>query len=140
MERRIAFVTLFALALLGVFASVALASSSSTGKIIKDASDGVISGHYTAAQVRAALAAVNGDPVYSQYSDISGVIQAYLSGSNYGGSDAAGAAQIASSTGASKPTTTEGGQLDYTGGQPFLVFALGGALVVAGLSLLRHRV
>jgi hypothetical protein len=136
MERRVVVVMLLALVLLGVLASVALASSSSADRIIKDASDGVISGHYSAAQIRAALAAVNGDPVYSQYSDISGVLQAYLSGSSYGGSTPAPATGIAA---ASKPTTIEGGQLDYTGGQPLLVCALGAASIIAGLALRRGR-
>jgi hypothetical protein len=88
--------------------------------------------------VRAALAAVNGNPVYSQYSDISGVLQAYLSGYSYGSSNTWAAASASASTSASKPTAIQGGQLDYTGGQLPLVFAVGGALVIAG-AIVRRR-
>ena len=69
MRLRISIIMTLALIVAGMFASVAWASTST---IITDASDGTVNGHYSAAQVRAALAAVENDPSYSQYSDIAG--------------------------------------------------------------------
>ena len=138
MRLRISIIMTLALIVAGMFASVAWASTST---IITDASDGTVNGHYSAAQVRAALAAVENDPSYSQYSDIAGVLQSYLSSlSNPNSSSGSGTAQAltSGSSRATVPTTPRGVALDYTGGQPLLLFALGGALVVAG-GLLRRR-
>ena len=142
MKPGIVIVTILVLVLTGMFASVAWAGSSTTTQIIHDASDGTVSGHYTAAQMRAALAAVNSNPAYSQYSDVAGVLQVYLaslstSGSATGTTTATtGATQTAAATGSVKLRASE---LDYTGGQPLVAFALGGALLVAGLVLRRRR-
>jgi hypothetical protein len=135
-------IMILVLVLTGVFASVAWAGSSTTTQIIKDASDGTISGHYSAAAVRAALAAVENNPAYQQYSDIAGVLQAYLvslpaSGSG-SGSGSGGATQTAGGTSATTPAILQAGQLDYTGGQPLVVIALGGALLAAGAALRRR--
>jgi hypothetical protein len=136
---RFAIIMILVLVLTGVFASGAGAGSI-TSQIINDASDGTVNGHYTAAQVRAALAAVERDSSYSQYSDIAGVLQNYLSSlsTSKSSTTTAGAAQTAGGSGASVPTTPQGAALDYTGGQPLIVFAVGGALVIAG-AVLRRR-
>jgi hypothetical protein len=125
-----------------VFAPPAWASSATTAAILRDASDGTINGHYTVAEVRAALVAVQNDPTYSQYSDIQGVLESYLSSllankptprpTTSSGQPAPSATTTAS------PATSYTGQLDYTGGQPLLLFALGGALVVAGVVVRRR--
>ena len=77
MKSGIAIVMILVLVVAGGFAAAAWGSSITT-QIIKDASAGTINGHYTAAQVRAALAVVENNPAYSQYSDIAGVLQDYL--------------------------------------------------------------
>jgi hypothetical protein len=125
-----------------VFAPPAWASSASTAAIIRDASDGTINGHYTVSEVRAALVAVQNDPTYSQYSDIQGVIESYLSSllaiKPTPNPTASSGGPAPSSTTTASPATSYTGQLDYTGGQPLLLFALGGALVVAGLVVRRR--
>ncbi len=128
-------IMILVLVLTGVFASVAWAGSSTT-QIIKDASDGTINGHYSAAAVRAALAAVENNPVYQQYSDIAGVLQAYLASLSASGSG--GTTQTGGSPSATTPAILQAGQLDYTGGRPLVVFALGGALLAAGAALRRR--
>jgi len=138
MKRGMVIITILVLVLTGAFASVAWAGSSTTTQIIHDASDGTVSGHYTAAQMRAALAAVKSSPIYSQYSDISGVLNAYLSSFSTSGSGmgTAGAVQTAGATGS--VAGLPAGQLDYTGGQPLGAFALGGVLLIAGAALRRR--
>jgi hypothetical protein len=61
----------------GISASTASAGGGATA-LIKDASDGVVDGTYSAAVVRSALAIVRGDPAYTMYSDIEGVLVDYL--------------------------------------------------------------
>src|SRR5450756_1494082 len=56
MKPGIVIITILVLVLTGMFAAVAWAGSSTTTQIIRDASDGTLSGHYTAVQMRAALA------------------------------------------------------------------------------------
>jgi len=144
MKPGIVIITILVLVLTGMFAAVAWAGSSTTTQIIHDASDGTVNGHYTAAQIRAALAAVNSNSAYLQYSDVAGVLQAYLSsfstsGSSSGTSGSAtgtkGATQSAAVTGSLK---LRAGELDYTGGQPLVAFAVGGALIIAGAALRRR--
>ncbi len=137
MKPGIVIVTILVLVVTGVFASVAWAGSSTTTQIIHDASDGTVSGHYTAAQVRAALVAVNSNPAFSQYSDVAGVLQAYLTSLSTSGSatGTTGATQTAAVT---KPGNLPAGKLDYTGGQPLVAFAVGGALIIAGVALRRR--
>lgn len=144
MKPGIVIITILVLVLTGTFAAVAWAGSSTTTQIIHDASDGTVNGHYTAAQIRAALAAVNSNPAYLQYSDVAGVLQAYLSsfgtsGSSSGTSGSAtgtkGAAQTAAATGS---VNLRAGELDYTGGQPLVAFEVGGALIIAGVALRRR--
>ena len=127
MKPGIVIITILVLVLTGMFAAVAWAGSSTTTQIIHDASDGTVNGHYTAAQMRAALAAVRSNPVYSQYSDVAGVLNAYLSRFSTSGSATTteGASQTAGATASVK---LPAGQLDYMGGQPLVAFTLGGAL------------
>jgi len=125
-----------------VFAPPAWASSATTTAIIQDASDGTINGHYTVAEVRAALVVVENDPTYSQYSDIQGVIESYLASLLAAKPTTtpthAATQPTTSPTTAASPSTAYTGQLDYTGGQPLLLFALGGALVATGWGLRRR--
>ena len=137
MKPGIAIITILVLVLTGMSAAVAWAGSSTTTQIIHDASDGTVNGHYTAAQIRAALAAVNSNPAYSQYSDVAGVLQVYLASLSTSGSatGTTGATQTAAATG---PVNLPAGKLDYTGGQPLVAFAVGGALIIAGVALRRR--
>jgi hypothetical protein len=145
MKPGIVIVTICVLVLTGVFASVVWAGSSTTTQIIHDAADGRVNGHYTAAQVRAALAAVNSNPAYSQYSDVAGVLQTYLtslrtsgSGTGSGTTTGAGTTGTIRSAAAIPSAKLPAGELDYTGGQPLLAFAVGGALIIAGAALRRR--
>jgi hypothetical protein len=137
MKPGIVIITILVLVLTGVSASVAWAGSTTTTQIIHDASDGTVNGYYSADQMRAALAAVKGNPVYSQYSDVAGVLQSYLASFSALGSatTTAGASQTAAATASGKLLAS---QLDYTGGQPLVAFALGGVLVIAGMVLRRR--
>ena len=153
MKPGIAIVTIVALFATGLctaglaavaYAPPAWASSATTAAIIQDASDGTINGHYTVAEVRAALAVVENDPTYSQYSDIEGVIESYLASllaatpTPKPTATSAATQPTTSPLASSSPSTTYTGELDYTGGQPLLLFAVGGALVGAGLVLRRR--
>ena len=101
-----------------MLAGVALAVSSTTTAIIKDAQDGHLDGNYTAAQVQAALNYVKDNPSIIQYNNIEGVLTDFLS------SQGAPAAQS--------------GGLMFTGVSTIAVFACGLALMGGGL-LLRRR-
>ena len=135
MKPGILIVAMLMVVLTGMFAPVAWAGSSTTTQIIHDAADGRVDGHYTAAQVRAALRVVNSDPTYSQYSDIAGVLQAYLSSFTASTSSPTAASATSSAATASGSVGRRASQLDYTGGQPFVAFALGGAMLIAGLAV-----
>ena len=65
------------LALAGGTAASTARAGGATG-LIKDASDGVVNGTYSAATVRSALSMVRSDPAYTMYSDIEGVLVDYL--------------------------------------------------------------
>jgi hypothetical protein len=119
-RKAVSIVVLAAIALLA-FASVAHAGTSSTTMaIIKDAQDNNrLDGNWTAAQVRAALAAVKSDPALQQYTDVEGVLEDYL-------------ASLAS------PGVAGSGDLMFTGGPVLWLFALGAGLVVTGLALRRR--
>ena len=139
MMRRIAIVTILVLTLGALFAAVALASSATTAQIIQDASDGTINGHYTVAEVRAALTAVESDPSYSQYSDIESVIANYLSSLLAASSPKPTPSTThAATTPAPTPSPSAVIQLDYTGGQPLILFAIGGAQLCGGALLWRR--
>jgi hypothetical protein len=109
------------LLLILVFAVVAQAAvpQSTIDAIIKDAQDGTIDGNWTAAEIRAALAYVQDNPVYSQYSNLEGTLEDYLTSLQAPGE--------------------QGGQLAFTGGEIFLVLAAGAALIGGGALLRRAQ-
>jgi len=110
-----------ALLLILVFAVVAQAavSQSTIDAIIKDAQDGTIDGTWTAAQIEAALAYLQDNPTYAQYSDLQGVLEDYLASLQDPG--------------------TQGGELAFTGGEVFLILAAGAALIGGGVLLRRSQ-
>jgi len=110
-----------ALLLILVFAVVAQAavSQSTIDAIIKDAQDGTIDGTWTAAQIKAALAYLQDNPTYAQYSDLQGVLEDYLASLQDPG--------------------TQGGELAFTGGEVFLILAAGAALIGGGVLLRRSQ-
>ena len=110
-----------AVLLLLIFAVVAQAAvpQSVIDAIIKDAQDGTIDGNWTAAEINAALAYLQDNPVYKQYSNLEGVLEDYLASLQAPGE--------------------QGGQLAFTGGQIFLVLAAGAALIGGGLVLRRAQ-
>ena len=110
-----------AVVLLLVFAVVAQAgvSQATIDAIIKDAKDGHIDGTWTAAEIRAALAYAENNPVLSQYSHIKGVLEDYLASLQGPGA--------------------QGGQLAFTGGEIILVLSAGAGLIGSGALLRRRR-
>jgi hypothetical protein len=110
-----------ALLLILVFAVVAQAAvpQSTIDAIIKDAQDGTIDGTWTAAQIEAALAYLQDNPTYAQYSDLQGVLEDYLASLQDPG--------------------TQGGELAFTGGEVFLILAAGAALIGGGVLLRRSQ-
>ena len=79
--KRAAYVTIWSWSCRARRASVWAPLASARGSVVvllDDASDGVVDGSYSAAQVRAALTVVRSDPAYMQYSDIEGVLVDYL--------------------------------------------------------------
>jgi hypothetical protein len=120
---RVKFVGAIAVALLVilVFAAVAAAAvpQSTIDAIIEDAQDGTIDGNWTAAEIQAALAYIQDNPVYQQYSDLEGVLEDYLASLQAPGE--------------------QGGQLAFTGGEVLLVLAAGAALIGGGALLRRSQ-
>ena len=120
---RVKFLGAIAIALLLVlmFAVVAQAAvpQSTIDAVIKDAQDGTIDGHWTAAEIRATLAYIQDNPVFQQYSAVQGVLEDYLASLQAPGE--------------------QGGQLAFTGGEIFLVLAAGAALIGGGAMLRRSR-
>jgi hypothetical protein len=100
-------------------ASVAMAASSTTTAIIKDAQDGHIDGNYTAAQVQAALSYLKSDPSLLMYTSAEGVLEDYLAS-------------------LPAPAAATGG-LMFTGGSTVVIFGLGVALMGSGLVLRRRH-
>jgi hypothetical protein len=114
---------LVALALaLSVMPAAALASSGGTTQaIIKDvAKDGKVDGHYTTAQLKAALKS----PLLSQYGG-QGAVESILS------------RMKPKKTVASVPATGPSSNLPFTGADIILFVAVGGGLLGAGLVLRR---
>jgi hypothetical protein len=85
--------------------------------IIKDAQDGTIDGNWTAAQVRAALAFIQNDPLSQQYSNLENQLEDYLASLQAPGE--------------------QSGQLAFTGGEIFVILAAGAALIGGGALLRR---
>lgn len=110
-----------AVLLLLVFAVVAQAgvSQSVIDAIIKDAGDGQIDGHWTNAQIRAALRYVENNPVIEQYSHVKGVLEDYVASEQGPGEQA--------------------GQLAFTGGEIILILGAGAGLIGSGAVLRRRR-
>jgi hypothetical protein len=110
-----------ALLLVLVFAVVAMAAvpQSTIDAIINDAEDGTVDGDWTAAQVNAALAYLQDNPTYAQYSASEGVLEDYLASLQEPGEQA--------------------GELAFTGGEVFLILAAGAALIGGGALLRRSR-
>lgn len=106
------------------FALVAQAAVAQSGSdaIIKDAQDGTIDGTWTAAQIRAALAYIQNNPIYEQYADFGGVLEDYLA------SLAAPGEQGGSL-----------GQLAFTGSEVLLILGAGAGLIGSGALLRRRR-
>ena len=120
---RVKFLGTIAIALLLIlmFAVVAQAAvpQSVIDAIIKEAQGGTIDGQWSAAEIRAALAFIQNNPVYQQYSDLEGVLQDYLASLQAPGE--------------------QGGQLSFTGGEVFLIMAAGAALIGGGALLRRSQ-
>ena len=120
---RVKFLGAIAIALLLIlmFAVVAQAAvpQSVIDAIIKDAQDGTIDGHWSAAEIRATLAYIQNNAIYQQYSDLEGVLQDYLASLQAPGE--------------------QSGQLSFTGGEVFLIMAAGAALIGGGVLLRRSQ-
>jgi hypothetical protein len=110
-----------ALLLILMFAVVAMAAvpQSVIDAIIKDAQDGTIDGTWKPAEINAALAYIQDNPIYQQYTDLEGVLEDYLASLQAPGE--------------------QGGELAFTGGEVFLILAAGAALVGGGALLRRSQ-
>ena len=120
-------VVLLALVVLAFGVVGQAAAGGSIDGVINDAQNGTIDKNWSAAQVRAALAYLQDNPLYSQYSDAGGVLEYYLASLQAPGVQAAGAAGAAGGS--------QGAQLAFTGGNVLLILATGAALVGGGLVL-----
>jgi hypothetical protein len=113
---------LVALALCVMPAAALASSGGSTQAIVQDvAKDGKVDGHYTSAQLKAALAS----PLLKQYGG-QGAVESVLT-----------TTKPASTTTTPAPATGTGGNLPFTGSDVFLFVAVGGGLLAAGLVLRR---
>jgi hypothetical protein len=103
-----------------VVAPVAMAQvpAATINAIIKDAQDGTINGHWTAAEVQAALNQVQNDPAAAQYSEEANVLGEFLASLQAPG--------------------TQGGQLAFTGSPLLLILGAGAVLMGAGVVLRRR--
>ncbi len=110
-----------ALLLVLVFAVVAQAavSQSTIDAIIQDAQDGTIDGNWSKAQIDAALAYLQDNPTYAQYSALEGVLEDYLASLQDPGE--------------------QGGELAFTGGEVLLILAAGAGLIGGGVLLRRSQ-
>jgi hypothetical protein len=121
MKAKLTGVITFALLIILVFAVAASAAvpQSVIDAIIADAQDGTIDGTWTAAEINAALAYIQNNPIYQQYSDLEGVLEDYLASLQAPGA--------------------QEGELAFTGGEVLLVLAAGAGLVGSGAFLRRRR-
>jgi hypothetical protein len=115
---RVKFLGTIAVALFAVVAQAAVPQSV-IDAIIQDAQDGTIDGNWSAAEIRAALAFIQNNPIYEQYSNLAGVLEDYLASLQAPGE--------------------QGGELAFTGGEVFLILAAGAALIGGGAVLRRSR-
>ena len=114
-----------------VFTTVAYAKSSKSkiAAIVADANDGTIDGHYTAAEIQAAISYVRNDPLSQQYSDQLGTLEAYLTSLRApGGKSATGGVNGSASW-----------ELAFTGSRILFVFGTGLALIGSGFALRRRH-
>jgi len=119
-----------------VFATVASAKSSKKTKIVtitKDGQDGTIDGHYTAAEIQAALDYIANDPLYQQYSDLQGVLQAYLASLQAPG------VKNSKTPGVKNRDKSAAWELAFTGSRILFVFGAGIALIGSGFALRRRH-
>jgi|GEM_PF-2318417 len=124
MKRTIVIVAAVTIIMSLVFAGVALATSQATiDEIIADAGSGTLDGNWSKADVEAALAYLESDPLAKQYSDVEAVLEAYLAGGSAGDPGAG---------------TASGGNLAFTGADLLIALTAGGGLIGGGL-LLRRR-
>ncbi len=110
-----------------VFATVASAKSSKKTKIAtitKDAQDGTIDGHYTATEIQAAINYVANDPLYQQYSDLQGTLEAYLASLQ--------------APGVKNKSGNAAWELAFTGSRILFVLGAGLALIGSGFALRRR--
>ncbi len=121
MKAKLMGVITFALLIVLVFAVAASAAvpQSVIDAIIADAQDGTIDGDWTAAEINAALAYIQNNPIYQQYSDLEGVLEDYLASLQAPGA--------------------QEGELAFTGGEVLLVLAAGAGLAGSGAFLRRRR-
>ena len=87
--------------------------------IIKDAADGTIDGTWSKAEINAALAYIQDNPLYEQYSDRKGVLEDYLASLQAPGE--------------------QGGELAFTGGEVLVILGAGAGLIGSGALLRRRR-
>ena len=115
-----------------VFTSVASAklSKAQMAAIAADGQDGTIDGHYTAAEIQAAISIVSTDPIYQQYSDLQGILEAYLTSLRAPG--------VKSATGGVNGSASW--ELAFTGSRILFVFGAGLALIGSGFALRRRHV
>lgn len=122
MKVKVLIVLVLAVLLTLAFASVALAVSQATiDAIIADAQDGTIDGNWTAAEINAAIAYIESNPTYQQYTDLLGVLEDYLASLQEPGA------------------TTTAQELKFTGGELLMLFGAGAGLMGGGLALRRRR-
>ena len=114
-----------------VFTTVASAKISKTKitTIINDGQDGTIDGHYTAAEIQAAINYVANDPLQQQYSDLQGILEAYLASLKAPG--------VKSGTGSVNGSASW--ELAFTGSRILFVFGTGLALIGSGFMLRRRH-
>jgi hypothetical protein len=93
----------------GIAASTARAGGGA-GALLKDASDGVVDGTYSAATVRSALSMVRSDPAYTMYSDIEGVMVDYLASLTGSGGGGGTPRPVGENTPGAAGSTTPGGK------------------------------
>ena len=118
-------VVLLALVVLAFGVVGQAAAGGSIDGVINDAQNGTIDKNWSAAQVRAALAYLQDNPVYSQYGDSQGVLEDYL-------------ASLQAPGAVGTVAGSQGAQLAFTGSNVLLILATGGALVGGGLVLRRR--
>jgi hypothetical protein len=120
MKKSVFSVFLLAIVVSLVFASVASATSQGTiDEILKDAADGTLDGNWSKADVEAALAYLEENPLQKQYSDVEAVLEAYLAGS-------------------AGPDVASGGDLAFTGADILIALGSGIGLIGGGLFLRRR--